>query len=81
MKTPEQICQWLRSQLWYEQFVRNIDRHGPILLRDKAKLIYGEEGLSTIVYAFPWNETEEGINFWDEADKQFIKWYNDEDER
>lgn len=77
MKTPEQIKAWLEAQPWYEQFKENVFNSDFSKLR-KQKTLSGESGLDTIMGAFKWPGTPETLFFWEDVDKEFCKWYGEE---
>lgn len=77
MKTPEQIKAWLKAQPWYEQFKENVFNSDFSKLR-KQKTLSGESGLDTITGAFKWLGTPETLFFWEDVDKEFCKWYGEE---
>lgn len=77
MKTPEQIKAWLEAQPWYEQFKENVFNSDFSKLR-KQKTLSGESGLDTITGAFKWLGTPETLFFWEDVDKEFCKWYGEE---
>lgn len=77
MKTPEQIKAWLKAQPWYEQFKENVFNSDFSKLR-KQKTLSGESGLDTITGAFKWFGTPETLFFWEDVDKEFCKWYGEE---
>ncbi len=75
MKTPEQIKAWLEAQPWYEQFKsRVLNDSSPS--EDKRKILNGELGEITIFWAFLWPNNE--IAIWENANRQFLEWYNEE---
>ena len=72
MKTKEQIIEWLKSNALYDAFVKNIS---PIIVGDEIERYIEERTVPSIIEsAFHWEATEEGHDFWKNANKKFIHW-------
>ena len=78
MKTPEQIKAWLEAQPWYEQFEINVIGNRFKTAKEISRTFSGEDGVITIAFAFSWQLTDEGFEFWKAIDEQFRNWYNEE---
>ena len=77
MKTKEQIIEWLKSQGLYDAFAKNIHQSvTEIVERSEAK------GWSRrlIEYPFCWSCTSEGFLFWDNANKEFLQWFDSDEQ-
>ena len=73
MKTKEQIIEWLKSNGLYDAFAKNIHQSViDMVERSEAK------GWSRrlIEYPFCWSCTSEGFQFWDNANKEFLQWFD-----
>lgn len=65
MKTPNQVREWLKAQPWYLKFVTNT-----------LKAHNGYLGAATITDAFDWLDSDEGQEFWENVNDQFMEWFN-----
>lgn len=77
MKTKEQIIEWLKSNELYDAFAKNIHQSVKEMVeRSEAK------GWShkLIEYPFCWSCTSEGFLFWNNANKEFLQWYNSDEQ-
>lgn len=87
-RDPQEIEHWLRSQKWFGLFeqrmfdslVQSYDnplQEGDIddINREIANIIKGAADKYTISSAFRWGDTKEGVEYWAEREKQFLKWY------
>lgn len=78
MKTKEQIIEWLRSQGLYEAFAKNIS---PITVEEVVSQYFSEShAIGLIDYELNWEETDEGFNFWNQANCEFIQWFNSDEQ-
>ena len=79
MKTKEQIIEWLKSQDWFGAFAKNIH---PVTVEDEIerRVIRGES-IGVINCAFSWETTDEGAIFWNDANREFLHWFNSADEQ
>lgn len=79
MKTKEQIIEWLKSNKLYEAFAKNIS---PKTVEEVASWYSSESrAIGLIDYELNWEETDEGFNFWSNANMEFLRWYNSADEQ
>lgn len=79
MKTKEQIIEWLKSKDWFGAFAKNIH---PVTVEDEVeRRVLRGESIGVINYAFPWETTDEGAIFWNDADREFLHWFNSADEQ
>ena len=74
MKTKEQIVEWLKVQGLYETFAKNISFK---TVDEVIEECLKEESVIVIIdFAFIWSNTDEGQDFWCNADREFRKWFN-----
>lgn len=69
MKTKEQIIDYIDSQPWGNAFYGNVFKFGCPPCHFDEYLIYS---------SFDWVKTEEGIPFWDNINKKYAKWFENE---
>lgn len=72
MKTKEQILEWVRTQYWYDDFIKNLNT----TCDPKLGLTVFWEGFEKeperlISSAFVWEETPQGGNFWRDIDIEY----------
>ena len=77
MKTKEQITEWLKSNGLYEAFAKNIP--AVTVEEEVEQYIKERENFSLIRRAFLWNCTDEEYDFWYNANKEFIHWFNSDE--
>lgn len=78
MKTKEQIIEWLRSQGLYEAFAKNIS---PITVEDEVERQTSIGESSRIINsAFHWLNSDEGPVFWSNANKEFFRWLESDEQ-
>lgn len=76
MKTKEQVIEWLKSRGLYEAFAKNLLNE---TIDERLKLFEGR--YSTMIEAsFSWANSNEGCDFWDNANNEFRHWL-ESDER
>ena len=79
MKTKEQIIEWLKSKDWFGAFAKNIH---PVTVEDEVeRRVVRGESIGVINCAFPWETTDEGAIFWNDANREFLHWFNSADEQ
>lgn len=79
MKTKEQIVEWLKSKDWFGAFAKNIH---PVTVEDEVeRRVVRGESIGVINCAFPWETTDEGAIFWNDANREFLHWFNSADEQ
>lgn len=74
MKTKEQIVEWLKVQGLYETFAKNISFKTVDEVIEEC--LKEESVIGIIDFAFIWSNTDEGQDFWCNADREFRKWFN-----
>ena len=79
MKTKEQIIEWLKSKDWFGAFAKNI--HPVTVEEEVERRVVRGESIGVINCAFPWETTDEGAIFWNDANREFLHWYNSADEQ
>ena len=79
MKTKEQIVEWLKVQGLYETFAKNISFKTVDEVIEEC--LKEESVIGIIDFAFIWSNTDEGQDFWCNADREFRKWFNSADEQ
>ena len=85
-RSAEEISKWLRKQKFFDAYKRNVelgfqaggiedmDLHGTA--NDYInEYLNGKLGKSTISSAFFWSQTEEGVEYWANAEYKFLRWY------
>lgn len=78
MKTKEQIIEWLRSQEWYEAFAKNVS---PVTVEEDVEHdVEIRKDFQVIKSAFIWKATDEGYDFWHNVNREFIKWFNSDEQ-
>ena len=79
MKTKEQIIEWLKSKDWFGAFAKNIH---PVTVEDEVeRRVVRGESIGVINCAFSWETTDEGAIFLNEANREFLHWFNSADEQ
>lgn len=79
MKTKEQIIEWLKSKDWFGAFAKNIH---PVTVEDEVeRRVVRGESIGVINCAFSWETTDEGAIFWNDANREFLHWFNSADEQ
>lgn len=74
MKTKEQIIEWLKSKGLYEAFAKNIH---PVTVEEIAEQYIREVHCSLSIFtSFSWHNTDEGFDFWAIANRNFMQWFN-----
>lgn len=74
MKTKEQIIEWLKSNGLYDAFAKNIH---PVTVEEIAEQYIREAYCSLSIFnSFSWRNTDEGFDFWDIANRNFMQWFN-----
>lgn len=76
MKTPKEIEEWLKEQEWFPQFEKNVKELNE---EGARRILSGEAGYNTISGAFLWDKSQEGEEYWEARDDEFMEWYNQED--
>lgn len=78
MKTKEQIVEWLKSNKLYDAFAKNISsKNVEAAVEDYCK---ESHDIGIIDYELNWEETDEGFNFWHQANCEFIQWFNSDEQ-
>lgn len=66
---PE-ISKWLLNQPWTGKFIDNLIKENEP--EDTLLVLLGGDGPGTIDFAFRWEDTPEGWDFWGEKNSQLI---------
>ena len=74
-KTNAAVAKWLQKQEWYESFIETLNRFREYDSEDVGRFLDGSMKADTIYLAFPWYLSPEGMDFWQEIDKQFREWF------
>lgn len=78
MKTKEQIIEWLKSKGLYEAFAKNIH---PVTVEEIAEQYIREVHCSLSIFtSFSWHNTDEGFDFWAIANRNFMQWFNSDEQ-
>lgn len=78
MKTKEQIIEWLKSKGLYEAFAKNIH---PVTVEEIAEQYIREVYCSLSIFtSFSWHNTDEGFDFWAIANRDFMQWFNSDEQ-
>lgn len=78
MKTKEQIIEWLKAQGLYEAFAKNIS---PETVEEVVSRYSSESHtIGLIDYELNWVETDEGPDFWAIANRNFMQWFNSDEQ-
>lgn len=75
MKTPAEIKEYLKKQLWYNEFVSNIKEYhndDPDMINS---ILNGYKGNDTILCAFYWPDYNSNLD-WLLINDAFVEWYN-----
>ena len=74
MKTKEQIIEWLKSNGLYDAFAKNIS---PKTVEEMVGHFFKGGNVSDIIgSSFWWLKTNEGLDFWRNANNEFLCWFN-----
>jgi hypothetical protein len=79
MKSIREIERWLSAQEWYEQFCDNREEQVEYGEFFQGSTPEDERRARIISNAFDWNHTPEGFEFWEKANRSYIKWLTDGD--
>lgn len=78
MKTKEQIIEWLKSNGLYEALAKNIH---PVTVEEIAEQHIREVHRSLSIFnSFSWHNTDEGFDFWAIANRNFMQWFNSDEQ-
>ena len=62
----------------YEAFAKNVS---PLTVEEVVSQYSSEShAIGLIDYELNWEETDEGFNFWDQANCKFIQWFNSDEQ-
>ena len=75
MKTKEQIIEWLKSNGLYEAFAKNISSKTVDEVVEEYESVIG-----IIDFAFIWENTDEGQDFWCSANEKFLLWFESDEQ-
>ena len=74
-KTNAAVAKWLQKQEWYESYIETLERYREYDNEDIERFLKGHMMEYTICAAFPWYLSPEGMDFWEDIDKQFKEWF------
>lgn len=75
MKTKEEILKWLRQHDWYFSFeINTVNFRSKTLDEYLSDIIINDLQKSVIRNAFCWLDSKEGVLYWSEVDKEYLKW-------
>ena len=81
MKTKEQALDWISSQEWYGKFIENARNEHDWRLSEFFHWLSNQVCVANIIIdAFNWSSQDEGLAFWSNANKEFLRWL-ESDER
>lgn len=76
-RTADEVSRWLQKQKWIKEFVRTMrDTHTS--RREATRILAGEYGATTIAAGFGWDDSPQGLRYWQGIHQEFIKWYYEE---
>ena len=78
MKTKEQIIEWLKSNNLYDAFAKNI--LSKTVEEEVEQYSRQRHVIGIIDFAFDWEDTDEGFDFWGQANCEFIQWFSSGDQ-
>lgn len=78
MKTKEQIIEWLKSNNLYDAFAKNIS--SKTVEEEVEQYSRQRHVIGIIDFAFDWEDTDERFDFWNQANCEFIQWFNSDDQ-
>ena len=76
MRTAKEIRQYLMQQRWYKDYVRNVKKHPYRTKESKKEVLRGDKKEDTILFAFSWYLTSQGVEYWTNVWDKFMKWYS-----
>ena len=68
------VAKWLEKQEWFDAWVENMRQQD---VENAEEYIRGFWGEITLVNSFIWLATPEGEDYWEDINKQFLEWYNE----
>lgn len=77
MKTKKQIIEWLKSNGLYDAFAKNISSEN--VENQVEQFVAEEKSRNILASSFLWQSTNEGYDFWHNADKEFLRWLNSDE--
>ena len=78
MKTKEQITEWLKLNDLYDAFAKNISSK---TVDEVIEEYLKEESVIGIIdFAFIWENTDEGQDFWCSANEKFLLWLESDEQ-
>ena len=82
MKTKEQALDWISSQEWYGEFIKNARNEHDWRLSEFFHWLSNQVCVANIIIdAFNWSSQDEGFAFWNDANREFLHWFNSADEQ
>ena len=81
MKTKEQALDWIASQEWYGKFIKNARNEHDWRLSEFFHWLSNQVCVANIIIdAFNWSSQDEGLAFWSNANKEFLRWLNSDEQ-
>lgn len=81
MKTKEQALDWISSQEWYEKFIKNARNEHDWRLSEFFHWLSNQVCVANIIIdAFNWSSQDEGLAFWSNANKEFLRWLESDEQ-
>ena len=81
MKTKEQALDWIGSQEWYGKFIENARKEHDWRISEFFHWLSNQVCVSNIIIdAFNWSSQDEGLAFWSNANKEFLRWLESDDQ-
>lgn len=74
-KPMREVRRWLRRQPFYKSFRTLVFMEEDRTLRDKLLVLWGYWGDRTIIEAFNWSLTVQGVHEWWKINRVFMEWY------
>ena len=80
-KTPDQIKTWLESQDWHGAFKANVKGRHPDEPAIRRRILNGLYGANTLLGAFEWANTAQGMKFWESKHAEFLQWFKQKEKK
>lgn len=80
MRTAEEIRRWIERQPWFTSFWLQTKACRPNEIycssyEDLKRILSGQNGAHTLLGAFDWLTSIEGLEFWKKENNRFKNWY------
>ena len=81
MKTKEQALDWIGSQEWYGKFIKNALKEHDWRPSEFFHWLSNQVCVANIIIdAFNWSSQDEGLAFWSNANKEFLRWLESDEQ-